>query len=683
MIENKKIVFVSAKKQRFYEFQGMLEAKYKERCSFLPVFRLENYDFFSFTDKVIFDFTSVDNFDWPPLIEPLFEKKLHRFIPVFAVINPEDLQHKLFRKWIRKNFIRTLIFYPFDEQEIADKLEEPFPFKETKNEHKITADDVWFRNLFFLDGIFTAMQKEDIFNIYYLFEKLVDFFKNNLFCSDVLAIQYKNGSAKVYHNSFERFVNYDDKTFIGIGEISRVVSYGEPVIKNNIKKNSGLAKMLSEFSSPVAHALIFPVTLHNHNTFIWILLREEGEEFGEFEFVWTGFLLKMMQILSGYIFFEHDESAKWNRLKVLKRKMVSLQKIFDTFRFGIIVLDSNFNIRIANQSSKDILNITMDNLEGEPLSAIIDNEKFTIIEKAFSLEEKEYRGEFEYIVSRNEKKMIGFSVYPRVEIEDELFIVLLFKDISEEKEIQQELIKMDRLSTLGIMASEIAHEIRNPLAGIKAISQTMKDELEATSPAIEYVDRIIKQSNRIEKLLKSMFSYAKPPRPNLSISNLEKIIEEISLLMQERLRNKNINFSYYINKGAKFLFLDAGQFQQILLNLILNAIDAIESDGNIKLIARPLYKIPQKFIKLIPTVKAVKYAKITIQDDGAGINKEDMPKLFMPFFTTKSQGTGLGLSIVYQLVKEHNGHIYFESQPGKGTSCHIIMPMGESSTLTK
>ncbi|MCK5077961.1 MAG: hypothetical protein KAR38_16380, partial [Calditrichia bacterium] len=319
-------------------------------------------------------------------------------------------------------------------------------------------------------------------------------------------------------------------------------------------------------------------------------------------------------------------------------------------------------------------------LEGEPLATIVEKDKFALIEKAISLKNNEYRGEFEFSGASKSKKQIGFSVYPKIEIDDDIFIVILFKDISEEKEIQQELIKMDRLSTLGIMASEIAHEIRNPLAGISAVSEAMKDEIEKNSPIFEYVDRIIKQTKRIEKLLKSMFNYAKPPRPHLEIVDFEKVLDETSILLKERMKNKQIHFSYFIHGGAKYMFVDPGQFQQILLNIILNSIDAIGMNGNIKLIARPQLELSPKLKKLLPDTAEEKFVLISIEDDGSGIKEEYLSKLFLPFFTTKSHGTGLGLSIVYQLIKEHGGHIYFEPNDKKGTTCNIIIPKRDTSS---
>jgi len=684
-VKNKKnnILFISNKKKVFEEFKNNL-SKLK---SLGIVFSKRNELNFLFKNndyKHIFleliEIEKPSNED----IETIFKNDIHKKSHIIAVIKPDDIKNNKLLKWLKKGYIHTLLFYPFFEDEIINKMNLFFVNNEKdSSESSVTAGESWFQNLFFFDQIFSDLQENDIFNINILFERFIEFCFNNIKCDDLLIAEIKKPEVKVYHNNFTNCQLIEFNIFTGIDEIARILSYEEPVIQNNLTSNFKLKEIITQLTGKAKHLLLFPLRLSDQKNYIWILSRKSEKPFKEFEFIWAQSILKLIHLISRYINFTHKESAKWNRLKVIKRKITSLQKIFDAFQFGVIVVDMDFTIRLVNSSLKNILGINKEHLEGEPLSTIVERDKFALIEKAISLKSNEYRGEFEFSGNSQSKKQIGFSIYPKIEIDDDIFIVILFKDISEEKEIQQELIKMDRLSTLGIMASEIAHEIRNPLAGISAVSEAMKDEIEKDSPIFEYVDRIIKQTKRIEKLLKSMFNYAKPPRPHLEIVDFEKILDETSILLKERMKNKQIRFSYFIHGGAKYMFVDPGQFQQILLNIILNSIDAIGMNGNIKLIARPQLELSPKLKKLLPDTAEEKFVLISIEDDGSGIKEEYLSKLFLPFFTTKSHGTGLGLSIVYQLIKEHGGHIYFESNEKKGTTCNIIIPIRDISSEVK
>ena len=684
-MKNKKnnILFISNKKNVFNEFKNNLsKLKYlgivfskKNELNFLR----KNNDY----RHILLELIEMEKSSYKE-IETIFKNGIHNKSHIVAVIKPHDIQNNTLLQWLKNGYIHTLLFYPFLEDEIINKLNLFFVNNENDlSESSVTAGESWFQNLFFLDQIFSDLQDNDIFNITILFERFIEFCFNNIKCDDLLIAEIEKPEVKVYHNNFSDYNLIEFNTFSGIDEIARILSYEEPVIQNNVSPNIKLTEVISQLTGNVKHLLLFPLKLSDQKNYIWILSRKSDKPFKEFEFIWTQSILKLIHLISRYINFIHSESAKWNRLKVIKRKITSLQKIFDAFQFGVVVVDMDFTIRLANSSLKSILGIDKEYLEGEPLATIVEKDKFALIEKAISLKNNEYRGEFEFSGASKSKKQIGFSVYPKIEIDDDIFIVILFKDISEEKEIQQELIKMDRLSTLGIMASEIAHEIRNPLAGISAVSEAMKDEIEKNSPIFEYVDRIIKQTKRIEKLLKSMFNYAKPQRPHLEIVDFEKVLDETSILLKERMKNKQIHFSYFIHGGAKYMFVDPGQFQQILLNIILNSIDAIGMNGNIKLIARPQLELSPKLKKLLPDTAEEKFVLISIEDDGSGIKEEYLSKLFLPFFTTKSHGTGLGLSIVYQLIKEHGGHIYFEPNDKKGTTCNIIIPKRDTSSEVK
>ena len=281
--------------------------------------------------------------------------------------------------------------------------------------------------------------------------------------------------------------------------------------------------------------------------------------------------------------------------------------------------------------------------------------------------------------------LIGFTLTEFTDpLKDEGYILSL-KDITYTKELQEEILRMDRLASLGVMASGIAHEIRNPLAGIKAIAQTFEDELEKSDSKNEYVKRIIKQVNRLDELLKSLFSYAKPPKPNRQFFQIKELMQDVLSLLKRKIQNQNIKLVQSYEKDLPPVFVDNSQIQQVIFNLLLNGIEAIDKNGEIS-IKVSLVDPSLEFFQRKPFVKNITdnpFVLIAIRDNGSGISPENLQQIFNPFFTTKNFGTGLGLSIVYQIVQENNGIIYYESRESEGTQCFLFLPAFEPLKLSK
>jgi signal transduction histidine kinase len=254
---------------------------------------------------------------------------------------------------------------------------------------------------------------------------------------------------------------------------------------------------------------------------------------------------------------------------------------------------------------------------------------------------------------------------------------MTFMEISQTKRLQAEIIRMDRMASLGVLASGIAHEIRNPLAGIKAMAQTLQEELQEDKGRVEYVERIVRQVNRLDELLKSFFSYAKPQRPNPIRCKIPDIVHEVLPLFRRKIKENNIVVKEIYSRDLKEIFVDFHQIEQVFFNLIINAIDAMSKGGTLTIRAR-LPEETQLMIdrrQRIPKLFSDVYNEITISDTGIGMDNDTLNNMYNPFFTTKSYGTGLGLSIVYQIILEHGGQITVESELGRGTVFRILLPV--------
>jgi signal transduction histidine kinase len=259
--------------------------------------------------------------------------------------------------------------------------------------------------------------------------------------------------------------------------------------------------------------------------------------------------------------------------------------------------------------------------------------------------------------------------------------IISFRDITQIKQMQVEVQRMDRLASMGVMASGIAHEIRNPLAGIKTIAQTLEEEIAATDPRREYVSRIVRQVNRMDDLLKTIFSYAKPREPQKKFHRLPEIVQEVAALLANRMRAQSVVFREIYPQDLPQLFVDFHQIQQVFVNLFLNALDAMPKGGELTLAASSkvttIQRVDRRGRPFPVQPKSALYVEALVSDTGAGIRPETLPSIFNPFFTTKPQGAGLGLAIVYRIITEHQGDIQVESIVNQGTTFRLLLPTEE------
>ncbi|MBM4306596.1 MAG: hypothetical protein FJ123_07650 [Deltaproteobacteria bacterium] len=263
---------------------------------------------------------------------------------------------------------------------------------------------------------------------------------------------------------------------------------------------------------------------------------------------------------------------------------------------------------------------------------------------------------------------VGFTINPHLNLRKEAIgKIVIFRDLTKVYRIQEEILKMDRLISLGKLASGIAHEIRNPLAGIKTTAQALGEEMSKDDPKREYLTRITKEIDRLNEILKTFFSFAKPQTLHLVACDVKEIINAIIPFLIKEIADKGIRFTESYHPNLPKVKVDKIQMHQAFLNLFLNAIQSMPDGGELKVSAEPV---------VIPALDGLKqkFIKVVVSDSGKGIPPHILPKIFDPFFTTKPRGIGLGLSITYQIIKKHGGTIKVNSQWGKGTSFSINLP---------
>lgn len=236
----------------------------------------------------------------------------------------------------------------------------------------------------------------------------------------------------------------------------------------------------------------------------------------------------------------------------------------------------------------------------------------------------------------------------------------------EQKESLKKMYRADRLAVIGQLAAGAAHEIRNPLTTIRSTIQYLGKDIQ--NPAKQQMAlQLLTEVDRINEIIKGLLSFSRQNEPALETVDLKSILEQTISLISNTALNKGISINLEYQVADITLTADGNQLKQVFLNIVLNAVEAIEKNGEIKV------EVTRKDIADGP--KRTSYFVIRINDNGKGISAENSEKVFDPFFTTKSEGTGLGLSICYGIIHKHNGEIEINSELNKGTDVIIKLPI--------
>lgn len=239
-------------------------------------------------------------------------------------------------------------------------------------------------------------------------------------------------------------------------------------------------------------------------------------------------------------------------------------------------------------------------------------------------------------------------------------MVKQIKDSREEIERlhRTQISRAEHLATLGELATGLAHEIRNPLAGIAGVVEIIGRDLPPTSPARAVVRDVRQEINGINNILSDLLQTARPHPPEIRLSDLNTTVEHAVMLARQQALSKPIDIVLTKNPELPEIRHDSAQIHQVLLNLLLNAIQAIDKQGRIT-------------VELESRDASV---AIIVSDNGRGISPEHLPNIFRPFYTTKGNGTGLGLSLATRIVEQHEGTIQVTSVVGKGTRFTVLLP---------
>lgn len=332
--------------------------------------------------------------------------------------------------------------------------------------------------------------------------------------------------------------------------------------------------------------------------------------------------------------------------------------VIQTVSDSVIVFGKTGTIKIFNSAAEKLFSVSSGEVLGKPLPSIIDTTICDIV-----LGEQNFFGQKNCIIGNQTKSLLvsknGF--YDELGIQN---FVLVIRDLTAIKRLEDQLQRKERLTAMGALASGVAHEVRNPLNSIGTIAQQLNKDFAPAEHKEEYhklAGIIYSEVKRINATITNFLKFAKPDPLSPQRFLLAEFFENTARQYYAVLREKNITFTLSVEEGLEVEW-DKNRIQQVIVNLIQNAIDAIEKNGELTLMV----------LKCKDEERSI---EIKISDTGSGIPPEIKAKVFNLYFTTKVKGTGIGLSVVQKIVDEHNGIIFLESSPEKGTVFTIHLPV--------
>ncbi len=266
---------------------------------------------------------------------------------------------------------------------------------------------------------------------------------------------------------------------------------------------------------------------------------------------------------------------------------------------------------------------------------------------------------------------------------DSQWLVLVAEDLRETRKLEAERLRSEQLEGLVEMSATLAHEIRNPLMGLSAQAELLADQLPENDPKSRYIQVITGEVDRINDTITRMLNYVRPYAPQRGETDLEELCLDVKDLVEPRTRNKIVSMELHIQQSSSWTaVLDGGQLKQVLLNLVINAIDAVGNGGTVELHLGRAQNLEIQDRDL-GTKRVASGYRIEVRDNGPGIDSADLSKIFRPFFTTKNSGTGLGLSICQKIVAAHDGEIQV-TRENEMTIFRVLLPaFQQAGTPTK
>jgi signal transduction histidine kinase len=343
--------------------------------------------------------------------------------------------------------------------------------------------------------------------------------------------------------------------------------------------------------------------------------------------------------------------------EAIRQQIVDARQCMGCMHEGLIVTSTDGTIVETSPAAERILEAPSLSLKGRQVREFCSMQDiYDDLIRQTTLAGRSLNKSVMVLAGDSKRKIVNMSVQ-RVGEGDGAQFVHVFQDCADLRTMEERLVQSERLATIGRFASQIAHEIRNPLSSITLNVELLEDEVDGSNDEAKGLIRsVLKELDRLNDIISEYLQFSRFPKPHLKRGHADAAIQE---LVSNFKAPANVRVEIKLMASSPEVWLDDRLLRQVLENLVRNGIDAIEGSGVVQ----------------IETDVVDRFFVVRVKDTGRGIPPEIQARLFEPFFTTKAHGTGLGLATSQQIIFEHNGHLVVDSQAGKGSTFSILLPL--------
>jgi two-component system NtrC family sensor kinase len=374
--------------------------------------------------------------------------------------------------------------------------------------------------------------------------------------------------------------------------------------------------------------------------------------------------VELVQTIAGYVAVALDNAQLYSSLEQKALEIARLkdfsENIVESLNVGVLAIDLGGIVESWNSRMEQLFGVVRQDAVGRQLHSLLPGELASEI--AVRKDEEQVTGIYKQRLLHQGKYLtLNVSITPLVSKSGErIGRLLLFDDVTQRERMEEQMSQTEKLTSLGLLAAGVAHEVNTPLAVISNYIQMLAKQMPEGDPRQALIEKIVKQTFRASEIVNNLLNFSRTGSAELSDIDVNRVVEETLSLVEHPLKTSQVQIVKQLGQTLPAVRGSANKLQQVFLNLFLNARDAMPGGGMLE----------------VRTAAHNGSVEIEIADTGAGIPREHIHRIFDPFFTTKAtgRGTGLGLSISYGIIKEHSGKIDVRSTPGKGTSFHVEFP---------
>ncbi len=381
--------------------------------------------------------------------------------------------------------------------------------------------------------------------------------------------------------------------------------------------------------------------------------------------------VELLMTLSGYVGIAIDNAKLYQSLQrkadEYERLKEFSENIVESIHVGILAADLEDRVESWNSQVEKLTGVLRQDAVGRKLRELLPEDLCDQLE--MSRDDGGVHNIYQYLF-RQQNATLNIAAAPLISREGErIGRLIILDDVTDRAELERRLVQADKLSSIGLLAAGVAHEVNTPLAVISTYAQMLAKQISGDEQKAPLLEKIARQTFRASEIVNSLLNFSRTSPTEFVPLDLNKVLRETLTLVEHQFAKSSIKVDLKLDESITLIKGSPGKLQQVFLNLFLNARDAMESAG--------VSSGTSGGTLTIETDRWNGAVRASVRDTGAGIAPENMARIFDPFFTTKGavKGTGLGLSVSYGIVREHGGDIEVQSQPGKGTQFLLTFPV--------